>query len=73
MPSDLEAARFGGDQSVFVGLGGGQGCGRIQLNQGIIFEHSFNIEEKADTLPAIESAASNGQHFDDSDNTRPRA
>lgn len=52
MPSDLEPARFGGDQSVFVGLRGGKGCGRIQFNQGIIFEHSFNIEEKADTLPA---------------------
>jgi hypothetical protein len=41
MPSDLESAGFGGDQSVFVGLRGSQGCGRIQLDQIIIFEHIF--------------------------------
>ena len=45
--SDAEAAGFGGDQGVFVGLGGSQGCGPIQLHQ-IIFEHAFNIRGNAD-------------------------
>ena len=34
--------------------------------------HSFNIGEMADSHPVIERAASNGQHFDDSDNTGRR-
>ena len=42
MCGDVEAAGFGGDQSVFVGFGCGQSFGRIQLHQ-IIFEHAFNI------------------------------
>jgi hypothetical protein len=46
MPSDLESAGFGGDQGVFVGLRGSQGCGRIQLDQIIIFEHIFQYEGK---------------------------
>jgi hypothetical protein len=68
MCSDAEAAGFGGDQGVFVGLGGSQGCGPIQLHQ-IIFEHAFNIRGNADTPPAIQRGASNGQHPTHSDNT----
>jgi hypothetical protein len=68
MPSDLESAGFSGYQSVFVGLRGSQGCGRIQLDQIIIFEHIFNIKRRPDTLPAIQRVASNGQHFTGPDN-----
>jgi len=48
--SDLQPAGFGGGQGVFVGLGGSQGAGRIQLHQIISFEHTFNIKGRADTL-----------------------
>jgi hypothetical protein len=42
MGGELQPSGFGGDQDVFVGLGGGQGAGRIQLHQIIIIEHTFN-------------------------------
>jgi len=52
MSGDLEPPGFGGDQGVFVGLGGGQGAGRIQLHQIIIIiEHAFNIRRITDTFP----------------------
>jgi hypothetical protein len=41
MGGDLESSGFGGDQGVFVGLGCGQGAGRIQLHQIIIIEHRY--------------------------------
>jgi hypothetical protein len=53
MPSDAEAAGFGGDQGVFVGLRRGQGLRRIQLDQIIIFEHAFNIRLNTDTPQRI--------------------
>ena len=68
MRGDLQAANFGGDQGVFVGLGSGQGAGRIQLHQ-IIFEHAFNIWPKGDTPQRIEHGATNGQHLTNPDNT----
>ena len=68
MGSDAEAAGFGGDQGVFVSLRSSQGCGPIQLHQ-IIFEHAFNITGEADTPPAIQRVASDGQHPPHSDNT----
>jgi hypothetical protein len=44
MSGDLEPPGFGGDQGVFVGLGGGQGAGRIQIHQIIIIiEHASCI------------------------------
>jgi hypothetical protein len=49
MSGELEPPGFGGDQGVFVGLGCGQGAGRIQLHQIIIFEHTFNIKPRGDT------------------------
>jgi hypothetical protein len=67
--SDLESAGFGGGQGVFVGLGGGQGAGRIQLDQ-IIFEHTFNIKGGPDTFSTVRYSAANGQHLTDRDNTR---
>jgi hypothetical protein len=42
MRRDLEAPGFGADQGVFVGLGGSQGAGRVQLDE-IIFEHASCI------------------------------
>jgi hypothetical protein len=52
MSGDLEPPGFGGDQGVFVGLGGGQGAGRIQIHQIIIIiEHAFNIRRITDTFP----------------------
>jgi hypothetical protein len=66
---DLESPGFGGDQGVFVGLGSGQGAGRIQLHQ-IIFEHTFNIKGSPDTFPPFGPAAASGQHPTDPDNTR---
>jgi hypothetical protein len=42
MRSDVEAAGFGGDQGVFVGLRGSQRLRRIPPNQ-IIFEHTSCI------------------------------
>jgi hypothetical protein len=69
MPSDVEAAGFGGDQGVFVGLRRGQGCGRIQLDQIIIFEHALNILVDSDTPHRSEHVATNGQHLTDADNT----
>jgi hypothetical protein len=58
MGGDLESADFGGDQGVFVGLGGGQGLPGIQLHQ-IIFEHTFNIRLKADIPRTIRHAETN--------------
>jgi hypothetical protein len=55
---------------VFVGLGGGQGAGRIQLDQ-IIFEHTFNIKGRADIDSTIRHSATDGQHLTDPDNTSP--
>jgi hypothetical protein len=49
MRRDLQTSGFGDDQSVFVGLSGGEGAGRIQLNQ-LIFEHAFNIYCRVPTL-----------------------
>jgi hypothetical protein len=68
MGGDLEPADLGGDHGVFVGLGGGQRAGRIQLDE-IIFEHTFNIEPWAAALWPIRRTAANGQHHVDPDNT----
>ncbi len=65
---DVESAGFGGDQVVFVGLSSGQGAGLIQLHQ-IIFEHTFNIRPRDDSLTAIRRHVANGQHHVDPDNT----
>jgi hypothetical protein len=65
----LESSGFGGDQGVFVGLGGGQGAGRIQLHQIIIIEHTFNIRLAADTFAANRHRATDGQHLTNPDNT----
>jgi hypothetical protein len=70
MSGDLEPPGFGGDQGVFVGLGGGQGAGRIQLHQIIIIiEHAFNIRRITDTFPTKGHPATDGQHLADPDNT----
>jgi hypothetical protein len=61
---DVEAAGLGGDQGVFVGLRGSQGLRGIQLHQTVIFEHVFNIEERADTLRLFNAPRA-------SDNTTP--
>jgi hypothetical protein len=68
MRRDLQTSGFGDDQSVFVGLSGGEGAGRIQLNQ-LIFEHAFNILQGADTHRRLWRATTNGQHHVDPDNT----
>ena len=71
MSGDLKPADFGGDQGVFVGLGSGQGAGRIQLHQVIIIiEHTFNIRLEADTSPAKRHPATDRQHLANWDNTR---
>jgi hypothetical protein len=57
MRRDLEAPGFGADQGVFVGLGGSQGAGRVQLDE-IIFEHAFNIWRGTDILPRFDSPQS---------------
>ena len=67
---DLEPSGFGGGQGVFVGLGCGQGAGRIQLHQIIIIEHTFNIKGAPDTFPPFGPAAASEQHLADPDNTR---
>jgi hypothetical protein len=69
MGGDLESSGFGGDQGVFVGLGGGQGAGRIQLHQIIIIEHTFNIRRSGDTPPALRRVTANRQHLTNPDNT----
>ena len=60
---EVEAAGFGGDQSVFVGFRGSQSLRGIQLHQ-IIFEHTFNIWLDADTPQRI-------GHVGPTDNTSP--
>jgi hypothetical protein len=42
MRGEVQAADLGGGEGVFIGLGGGQGAGRIQLHQ-IIIEHTSCI------------------------------
>ena len=68
MRRNVEAAGFSGDQGVFVGLGGGQRACRVQLGE-IIFEHAFNILLGTDIPRRLDTAATNGQHLADSDNT----
>jgi hypothetical protein len=70
MSGDLEPPGFGGDQGVFVGLGGGQGAGRIQIHQIIIIiEHTFNIRRITDTSATKRHPATDGQYLADPDNT----
>jgi hypothetical protein len=69
MGGELQPSGFGGDQDVFVGLGGGQGAGRIQLHQIIIIEHTFNIRRSGDTPPALRRVTANRQHLTNPDNT----
>jgi hypothetical protein len=68
MSRNLKPADLRGDQDVFVGLGGGQGAGRIQLHQ-IIFEHIFNIRSGGATPGPIRHTTANRQHHVDPDNT----
>jgi hypothetical protein len=68
MCCDLQSPGFGGDQDVFVGFGGGEGAGRVQLHQ-IIFEHRFNIWVGADTPGTVCRITANGQHPTNLDNT----
>ena len=68
MRRNVEAAGFGGDQGVFVVLCGGQRACGVQLAE-IIFEHAFNIWLGTDIPRRLDTAATNGQHLADSDNT----
>jgi hypothetical protein len=68
---DLQTSGLGDDQSVFVGLSGGERASRVQLHQ-IIIEHTFNIRSWAASPRPIRRATGNGQHDVDPDNTQRR-